>query len=71
MAIKDPPCHECKRRVVGGHSTCKEYKEWNLYQSDAKRKLNQQINPPGSRYFKNRYHGGYFRSADQSKKRYY
>jgi len=30
------PCHECNNRVLGCHSTCNLYKEWNEYNKKLK-----------------------------------
>lgn len=54
MYIKKAPCFECKNRELGCHSNCEKYKEWKVYQYNAKKKKNLQINPRCATYFKER-----------------
>lgn len=63
-----PPCYQCMNREVGCHSNCEKYMEWKNELRDKKRWLNEQINPVGCRYFKEKTTGTYV--GKNSKKRY-
>lgn len=63
----EAPCYQCEDRHMGCHSQCEKYKEYVNAYRDRNRYMYGQINPPGSRYYKERAASNI---APHSKKRY-
>lgn len=46
---KECPCKDCKRRMIGCHAGCEDYKAWRAWRSDVSAWLREHRSPTSKR----------------------